>query len=224
MAYKRRRTTRRPMKRRRGFKRRRTGWGGYLKTGMSLARQVWKLKGLVNSEMYKLDTVWAPAAMTNGFCSLIPKIAIGDGDSDRTGNSVFVRAFNFKGQLTHNAAGVNNQVVRVSVIIDQQQIGDTSPSYTDIYESVSPYAHLNSVTVGRFKVLWTQTYVVNNYDKNLALININLPMRHHVRYNGSATTDIQRGGLYICASCDEVGTADKFPTIAGEHRVSYHDN
>lgn len=225
MAYKRRRFVRRRfVKRRRLGRRRAAPYGGFIKSAAWAAKQIWKLKGLVNSEMYKLDTVWTPALMTNGFCSLIPKIAIGDGDSDRTGNSIFARSFNFSGQLTHNATGANNQVVRISVIMDTQQIGDTSPSYTDIYETTSPYAHLNSNTVGRFKVLFSQTYVVNNYDKNLALVRINLPMRHHIRYNGSAITDIQRGGLYICAACDEPGTADKMPLIGGEHRLSYHDN
>lgn len=222
MAFKRRRATRRPMKRRRGFKRRRTGWGGYLRTGMSLARQVWKLKGLVNSEMYKLDQVWSPGALTNGLVSSRVGITVGDGDSDRTGNSVFARAYNFSGSLTHNASGSNNQVVRISIVIDQQQISDTAPSYTDIYESVSPYAHLNSATVGRFKVIFSQIYVVNNYDKNLAMVRINLPMRHHVRYNGTTSADIQKGGIYFCVGCDEP-TANT-PVLAGEHRLSYHDN
>lgn len=189
-----------------------------------VAKELWRLKGLVNSEMYKLDQAQTPFNLTAGLVSGRCAVAIGDGDSDRTGNSIFVRAYNFKGVLTHNATGQNNQTVRISVVIDNQQIGDTVPAYTDIYESNSPFAHLNSNTVGRFKVIFSRTYIVNNYDNNAQLVNINLPMRHHVRYNGSATSDIQKGGIYICYSCDEVGAAGTFPTLAGEHRLSYHDN
>lgn len=184
--------------------------------------QIWKLKGLVNSEMYKLDTVWTPGAITNGQCSHLTGVAQGDSDSARTGNSIFVRSYNFNGVLTHNVSGQNSQVVRVAIVMDTQQVGDSSPTYSSIYESISPYAHLNSDTVGRYKVIWSRIYTVNTYDKNNAIVKINIPMRHHVRYNGTASSDIQKGGLYMCVACDEAGA--NMPTFAGEHRLSYHDN
>lgn len=222
MAYKRRRTTRRPMKRRRGFKRRRTGWGGYLRTGMSLARQVWKLKGLVNSEMFKYDVAFTPTSVTTAPITNLCAVAQGDGDAARTGNSIFCRSWNFSGSLIHNSSGATTQFVRISVIMDSQQISDTLPTYSNIYESSSPYAHLNSDTVGRYKVLFSQMYMVNNSDKAAVPVRINLPMRHHVRYNGAASGDIQRGGLYLCIATDEP-TAN-YPTWQGEYRLSYHDN
>ncbi|AXH75408.1 MAG: capsid protein [Cressdnaviricota sp.] len=181
-----------------------------------------KLRGLVNSELYKLDTAWASAAITNGFCSHRTAIQLGDGDDSRTGNSVFVRSYNFKGILSRNAAGANTQTVRVSIIIDTQQVSDTVPTYTDIYESLSPFAHLNSNTVGRYKILFTRTYVLDSVQKDSALVNINLAMRHHVRYNGVNSSDIQKGGIYMCVACDEPSA--NMPSIAGEHRLSYHDN
>lgn len=189
-----------------------------------VARELWRLKGLVNSEMLKKDVVFAPGTIVQGSIVSIAAIAQGDTDSARTGNSIFCRSYNLNGSITHNTTGQNNQVVRVSVVQDNQQIGDTSPTYTDIYESSSPYAHLNSDTVGRFKVLWSRTYTVNNYDKNNAMVKINVPMRHHVRYNGTTANDIQKGGLFLCLSCDEVGAAGLFPSFQGESRLSYHDN
>jgi len=180
------------------------------------------LSGLVNSEMFKLDTAFSAAALTTGAVSHVTAVQQGDGDSQRTGNSIFVRSYNLKGSIVHNAAGSNTQFVRVSVVQDKQQIGDTVPAYTDVYESASPYAHLNSNTVGRFKILYSRTYIVNNNDKTSCLLNINIPMRHHVRYNGTAGSDIQKGGLYICTSVDEP-TAN-MPTWSGEMRLSYHDN
>lgn len=187
-----------------------------------ITREIWRLKGLVNSEMYKLDTAWSSVAMTTGAVSNVVGVAQGDGDNQRSGNSIFVRNYNFKGSIVHNAAGSNTQFVRVSVVMDTQQVGDTNPAYTDIYESASPYAHLNSNTVGRFKVLYSRIITVNNNDKTSSLVSINLPMRHHVRYNGTAGTDLQKGGIFFCSSVDEP-TAN-MPTISGEHRTSYHDN
>lgn len=223
MAFKRRRAfvKRRFVKRRR-LGRRKAPYGGFIKSAAWAARQIWKLKGLVNSEMYKLDTAWATSAITQGSTSHRTGVAQGDGDGERTGNSIFVRAYNFKGIITRNSSGASIQTVRISLIIDTQQVGDTNPSYTDIYESVSPFAHLNSNTVGRYKVLWTQTYVLDSVQRPFALVNINLPMRHHVRFNGTSASDIQRGGIYMCFATDEPGVNQ--PSIAGEHRLSYHDN
>lgn len=192
--------------------------------GKMALSQIWKLKGLVNSELYKLDTVYANGVIGQGSVVSLHPIAIGDGDNQRTGNSVFVRSWNFKGLLGHNALGNLNQTVRLSVVMDTQQIGDTAPAYTDIYESASPYAHLQSNTVGRFKVLFSRTYTLDAAQALTRLVNINLPMRHHVRFNGSASTDIQKGGLYFCISSDETGAAGLFPYIQGESRLSYHDN
>ena len=41
---------------------------------------------------------------------------------------------------------------------------------------------------------------VNN---TTAVLNINRAMRHHIRYNGSANTDIQKGALYSCMVSNE---------------------
>jgi len=73
-------------------------------------------------------------------------------------------------------------------------------------------------------VLYSHVFTVDAHNRQTALFNINLAMRHHCRYNGAANTDIQKGGLYICAACDEPGAAELMPSIAGEHRLSYHDN
>lgn len=223
MAYKRRRYgSRRPMKSRRYKRRRVGGFGGYVKTAAWAAKQIWKLKGLVNSEMLKKDTAFTPTALSTGAVEHITAVAQGDSDSTRTGNSIFVRSWNFSGSIIKNTSGANTQFVRISVVMDTQQQSDTTPTYTDIYESASPYAHLNSNTVGRYKVIFSHIYSVNSSDHTAVAVKINIPMRHHVRYNGSASTDIQRGGLYLCSSTDEPGA--NMPTWQGEHRLSYHDN
>lgn len=223
MPYKRRRQTRRPMKRRRGFKRRRTGWGGYLRTGLSLARQVWKLKGLVNSEMYKYDLVnQTPSPGTTGTVTHLTSVAQGDGDGNRTGNSIFVRALNIRGHVQRNSAGSSVQIVRIAIIMDTQQIADSAPVFSDIYEGTDVLSHLNSDTVGRFKVLYNQVITLDSVSVPLRPFQINLPMRHHVRYNGVNGTDIQRGALYFVAVSSQASA--NYPAITFDARLSYHDN
>lgn len=185
--------------------------------------QIWRLKGLVNSEMYKLDGSIGPSNITtSGSVTHLTPVAQGDGVGARTGNSIFVRSWNLKSLLSRTTAGDAAQYVRISVVMDTQQIGDTAPAYTDIYSASTPYSHLNPATVGRFKVLWSRCY---NLDVGAVLsksVMINLPMRHHVRYNGSASTDQQKGALYLCYVSTQ-GTSD-YPVITGEARLSYHDN
>jgi len=192
--------------------------------GKMALSQIWKLKGLVNSEMYKLDTAISGQNIDGAspYITHLTAVGQGDGDNQRSGNSIFVRSFNFKGAISRTASGDAAQVIRLSVIQDIQQVSDTTPTVTDVYEGTSPYAHLNSATVGRYKVLWSRTYTLDTANRLVTAVQINLPMRHHVRYNGTGTTDVQKGGLYMIASSSQA--TNHFPAINGEYRLSYHDN
>lgn len=221
-----------PVRRRRRPARRGYNWGGMSKFYKTVAENtsmdaVWAaingLKGLVNSEMHKFDS----AAITNsnilntGNVDGLCKVAVGDTFADRTGNSIYARALNINGLLSWNSASATGpQYVKLSVVKDMQQVSDTDPAYGDIYESTTTLGHLNSATVGRFKILWTRTYVLQ-YDRQQIPFKINLPMRHHIRYNGTAGTDIQKGDLYITY----LGTSsNNYPLISYRSRLSFHDN
>lgn len=184
---------------------------------------LWKLKGLVNSEMYKFDVTESgtPVVSAGTYAVLLSPIAIGDGPSDRTGNSIFVRALNIHGQLIFNSSGSSPQFVRVAIVIDTQQVADTSASYTTLYNSSTYNSHVNVATAGRYKILYSRVFELDNVNNLSRMMNINIPMRHHVRFNGTASTDIQKGGLYILASSSE---ATNGPTIKYESRLSFHDN
>lgn len=181
-----------------------------------------KIKGLINSEMYKFDVVNSAVNMPDtGSLTGISAIAQGDGSGARTGNSVFARSVNLKGAITWNSTSASPQVARCSIVMDKQQVGDTTPGYTDIYSAAGPYSHLNANTVGRFKVLYTRTFELNSQTQQIPF-QINLPMRHHIRYNGANTTDIQKGGLFLVFTSSQA--TNNFPTISYDCRLSYHDN
>lgn len=189
------------------------------------ARGVRYIRGLVNSEMFKRDIAETGADVsTSTYITHFTAVAQGDGDGQRTGNSIFVRNTNCKGVLRWNAsAAYVGCTVRIALVMDTQQIGDTSPGWTDVYEAVTPWSHLNSDTVGRFTILASKTFHLNASTNSNAPFFFNKPMRHHVRYNGTASTDVQRGGIYLMAISD-IAAASAPPQILYENRLSYHDN
>lgn len=183
-----------------------------------------KLRGLVNSELYKWDVVETGAIITSSqssYSARLAAIAQGDGDNARTGNSIFARSLNIRGQVIYNSAGTSPEFLRVMVILDTQQVGDQTPNIMDVLENNGYNSHLLKSTVGRFKVLFSSIYEVDSVNNLSRSFNINLPMRHHIRYNGTAGTDMQKGGLYIMAISSE---ATNGPTFRFDSRLSYHDN
>lgn len=182
------------------------------------------IRGLVNSEMFKYDQSATSGTISNtGAIINLVGLAQGDSEDQRTGNSIYVRHINASGMLAINASGVATSV-RVMLVIDKQQLGDTTPSVADILEdtgtAVAPYSKLNALTVGRFSVLSSRVYMLNADRPSVSWF-VKRSMRHHVRYNGPANTDIQRGGLYLVVISNE-GT--NTPSWTRNIRTSYHDN
>lgn len=225
MAYYRRRSFKRTFRRRR-----RTAAPWYRKKyspmeiAQKAARGVWYLKGLVNSEKFKHDISSSAQVLNAGALVNMVAISQGDGDGQRTGNSIFVRSLSMKGSIDHNPAGDIIQKVRVMLIIDKQQLGDTAPSASDVLDTTgttnAPFSMLNDTTVGRFTILKSRLYTVTT-ERPVQLVNWNINMRHHVRYNGSASTDIQKGGIYLLTIGD---VATNPPAMHRFIRVAYHDN
>lgn len=185
-------------------------------------RGVQYLKGLVNSEMYKVDITDTGTIITDAgtYQKQLTAVAQGDGDSARTGNSIYVRSLNIRGQIIFNSSGTNPQFLRLMVVIDRQQIADSAVSTTTVLAG-GYNSHLNSLNVGRFTILHSRTYALDDNDRLVTNFVINLPMRLHVRYNGTANTDIQRNGIWIVAVSSEPTNG---PKLVFDSRLSYHDN
>lgn len=214
--------------RKRGYRRRRVAWYNRKYSVAQLASKAIKgvnyLRGLVNSEKFKHDTAGSTSGITDsGTVFHLTNIGQGDGDGQRTGNSIFVRNVSIRARLTKSSS-VNTTSVRVILFIDKQQIGDTPPGVSDVLSSAgtatSYLAHLNPNTVGRFTVLRSRVYSLTD-DTPIRFFNWNVNLRHHVRYNGNLAADIQRGGIYllVVSSVNSNG-----PDLIRTVRVSYHDN
>ena len=184
---------------------------------------VYYLKGLVNSELFKNDISGNVSTMTTtGMVIPMTSIAQGDAVAGRTGNSIFVRSINMKVYFFLNPSTIGT-VFRMAIIKDNQQLSDTTPTITEIYAAASPSvtAPLNVNTAGRFSVLKSWFFAMDDSKTQFRLINHYHILRHHVRYNGTSGSDVQKGGLYLVIWCNEATNA---PTVQYDIRTSYHDN
>lgn len=205
----------------------------------SIAKAAWSgvkyLRTLVNSEVHKHDV--APTSQAIGTTATIIQlnaIAQGDTVSSRTGNSILAKYLAVKMSLAIHGSATNT-VVRLIIFIDHQQIADTAPGTTDLLNSNSTLAHIQTNTVGRFEVIkdWfitldsasrasftTQLYKNfagrtqrgRYYDSGTGL---------HCKFNGTGSTDIQSNGIYFLMLSSE---ATNTPTLTYSARFGFHDN
>jgi len=126
----------------------------------------------------------------------------------------------FNGALSWDSAA-SAAAVRILVVKDTQQIADTTPSGTDLFETTGPFSLISNLTAGRFKILHDQVYVQND---NVDLIPIKFTVKHshHLRFNGIGTTDPQKGGMWLMVVSNKASTNQ--PTLAGQYRLAFYDN
>lgn len=179
------------------------------------------LRGIINSEKKFHDYDIIEEVTTAGSSYGLTDIAQGDTNTTRTGNSIMAKSVQIRGNVQFSNASVKH-VVNVYLVHDTQQASDTKPSFSTIFENNNVRSFLNSDTIGRFSILKKWTYVPTDqtlfqFDEWIDLGN------HHVRYNGTAATDIQRGGLYMVqVSNQPSGTGA--PQMVFASRVTYYDN
>lgn len=189
-------------------------------------RGVQYLKGLVNSEIFTAEGNTTSTAVTNsGVVTHLSAIAQGDGEHARTGNSVLAKYLTLRGKLVMHGSA-SSTLVRMLVVRDTQQVGDTSPALSAVLDAASTnqcLAPMNADTKGRFSKLYDRTFCLDT-DRPSSVFKINLKLGKrgsHIRFNGTASSDIQRGGLYFMIVSDE---ATNQPTYVKFYRLAYHDN
>lgn len=201
-------------------------WSKTPQTPRELALQAYKgvkyLKGLVNSEMLHTDTSLTLGSNQSQIFSLC-QIAQNDTDTGRTGNSILLRNIYIRGLLEINPTVSANSRVMIALVKDTQQIADTTPAVLDVFNTNSPESMLKLGTSGRFKVLYRKTYVLSpaSGGRNAIEFTKYWKLYQHIRYNGSANTDVQKNGYYLVVISSEVVN---YPSVSLTSRLGYHDN
>lgn len=217
MAYSRRRI--------RGNRRRsKKAWYDKKYSTAQLARKAWRatkyIKGLVNSEMLQIINSSSTAIPNTGAVVSLSNIAQGDTVSGRTGNSVLARTFLLRAQVTKHASATET-FVRIMLIWDTQQIGDTAPTIATVLDSVDTLSGLNVSTTGRYKILMNKHYTLDTTRTSSIYINKFFNIYKHIRYNGTGDSDIQKNGLYMVLLGNE---ATNTPLLSYMCKLGYHDN
>lgn len=195
------------------------------KTAAYIAQKAWQgvkfIKGLVNVEKHKFDTSFSIPFAATGTVSSVVSIATGDTEGTRTGNSILAKYLYIWMNITRNSASTTvSDLVRVVVIRDTEQVADTAPGFTDIFESNSPLALINKLNVGRFSILYDKNYNMTSNSPS-AQIKQMIPLNFHIRYNGTSSADIEKNGIYVCFITN---ASSNFPALQGNTRLAYYDN
>lgn len=193
-------------------------------TAVMAYRSALYLKSIINVEIKKFDTLLTSTALTDaGFVQNMALIAQGDTAGLRDGNSIKTQWFTIQGHFEIHASAVNTSV-RMIVFLDNQTVADTTPTVGTVLDGdvVSfTYAPLNSDTVGRFTKLYDKVIVLDVVKAPRRTFKVNLKLKKHLRFNGTAGTDIQKNGIFVLFVADEV-TND--PTMEWFARLGYTDN
>lgn len=192
----------------------------------SAVSTAWKLKGIINSEKKKFDSVMGGAANIDTAGSLVLNtIAISQGDTinNRTGNSILCKYVSVRGTFFLGSV-LQNAICQIYVVQDNQQVGDTPPAFGDVFTQNFGHCLLNAANVGRFTLLASKTVSLQAASGLSQPVSFDLPLDHHVRYNGTTGTDIQKGGIFVFVLSDLAPASANKPTFSGWSRLTYYDN
>lgn len=187
------------------------------------AQGVYYLKGLVNSEKHYRDDTYE-LGTNRSIVHTLNDIPIGDGNDQRTGNSILARSLYIRGHMEINGAVLENTRVALLIVQDTQQVSDTVPSVTDILSTDNPDSMLKLHNAGRFKIISRKNYTLlprSAGSQNAISFHKFFKLYHHIRWNGSAGTDIQKGGYYLVIVSSE---NSDFPDVTVNTRLGFYDN
>lgn len=166
----------------------------------------------------------------------ISGIAQGDTLATRTANSITVKSITVRGRLNYPVAitPTGNSYYRLALVVDLQQVPDTAPALTDVFDQSDPtFIYPNENNLGRFRYLWLSAiYDPRRLAFATGLATTTVPTQSPwfsftwqgnlvVRYNGTAATDIQKNGIYFIVITTDLNDA---LDITGVARIGYTDD
>lgn len=201
------------MVKRRRFRKKRSGMA---KKALTMVR---KLKRELKPEMKRKTIVVNNLDIdSTGLIQDVPRLADGTQQSARTGLDVRCKTLQLTSYIFRNAVATTT-FCRLIVFVDKQQIADSKTSVADVLETVSVLAPRNQLTKKRFRFLRDKYFfLTSTFDARIFRMRIKLNFIQ--RYNGTATTDIEKNGIYILLLSNQ---ATNKPSITYHATISYTD-
>ena len=180
-------------------------------------RGVKMLRAIVNSEEHQLDvSLYSTLSGGTAVITHLNPIAQGDTQSNRTGNSCLMTHLRCRPQYVFSP----DTILREIYFIDKQQVSDTAPTAAMLLEDgTNPLSFYNKSMPGRFQILSDKTLAVNaTKTGSIKLRPYTKKLQKHAIFNGTASTDIQKNGVYRLLLSDQICTS------FGYARLGFHDN
>lgn len=204
------------------------------RTRGTLYQQVKSLQKVVRDILPELKNASIDLAQTNitssGAITHLTAISQNTTEVTRIGEDITVTKISIRGALSGqaNIDPVTNNVpfyYRFFIVRDKQQVNDTVPAISDIFSSSNPVLALPSVSFAdRFQFLWLSPVVSNQqYQTGTRTLIANHDWFGTIKvgYNGTASTDIQKNGIYFGILTSDTGSVVDF---TGSARVVFTDS
>lgn len=171
----------------------------------NLTQQVKSLQRVVRNLAPEVKTVEINTNVTNltsaGSIQHVTAIQQGDDTPERTGNTIDLKEIYMQTSFTVGSEAGAGVSFRIAIVRDTQQINDTTPGVTDVFSSANPLIAMpNIANRERFKFMYLSAIIPIPLT-TLGGMGINHKFdwkgNYKVHYNGTATTDISKGGIYI---------------------------
>lgn len=178
---------------------------------------------------------------TTGAIQHLTAASQGVGVTNRVGNKMRVKHIYCQVRVSEAEASIGtapttSNYIRWAVVRDRQQVGDGTPASTDVFTDVTTPQHsiMNINSQGRFEILYLSPLIsaarIANAVTPVATLLNQAPTQSNsyefqrscnfeVTFNGAASTDIQKNGLYVCVITNINDTVD----VDGYCRLRFTD-
>jgi len=170
------------------------------------------------------DVNISQSSATTGTLTLLSAVGQGVDDTQRVGNTLYLRTLFLVTQIGLNLAATS-QSIRLIILIDKQ--GYNAPSVGDVIEpallggGLAPISQYNHYYMSRFKILYDKTLKVSTgYGENL-IWKRTIPLRVNSHYIGTSTTF--KNQIYILHFSNETNNL-QLPLLNASARIIYNDS
>ena len=210
-----------PYRKRYGKYRKRGRWSRYKMGFNQLKRDLYKLKGRLNTELKVVDqtpATFTPSSST-AVGQLMNGIAQGLDQSDRIGRDIRAKLCQFSVVVNKHASATSTRV-RIIMIVDQE--GSNGAGWTDVFNANNVLAFRNTDHTKRIRVLANFLITVDDDNPEKSL-DVYRKVNFKVKYNTttSAASAIETNSVRVLMLSDE---ATNFPNVDLITRFRYVDN
>lgn len=187
---------------------------------LSIARHIY---GVINAEKKFHDATVSSTFDYTGAVNCLSLVPGGSGESQRNGNSIFVKGLSIRGNSYMNttAASVSLRIMVIQDLSPNPGTLTTADVLQTVGGSYAPFSPLNDDNRRRFKVLTTKLVVMNNTGQQALPLKTYIPLKTHCRWNSSTSTDLNKGHIYTLIISDEPTNP---PGVQFYSRLYYYDN